>query len=80
MGYYMAKREVNVMVKLGDLITIESSSKQLDGDLFWLLNLDMVEQQTGNIIEYNYVNKNQLKEDMANEQLTFAENGPFTGK
>ena len=60
MGYYMAKREVDAVVKLGDLITIVSSSKQLDGDLFWLLNLDMVEQQTGNIIEYNYVNKNQL--------------------
>lgn len=56
----MDEREVDAVVKLGDLITIESSSKQLDGDLFWLLNLDMVEQQTGNIIEYNYVNKNQL--------------------
>ena len=48
------------MARLRDLITITSSSKKLDGDLFWLLNLDRVEQQTGNIIEYVYVNKNQL--------------------
>ena len=48
------------MARLGDLVTISSSSEKLKCDTFWLLNLDMVEQQTGNIIEYNYVSKDQL--------------------
>ena len=48
------------MARLGDLVTISSSSEKLKSDTFWLLNLDMVEQQTGNIIEYNYVSKDQL--------------------
>ena len=48
------------MARLGDLVTISSSSEKLEGDTFWLLNLDMVEQQTGNIIQYNYVSKSQL--------------------
>ena len=43
------------MAKLGDYVSIKASSKQLNGDAFWLLNLDMVEQQTGRVIEYNYV-------------------------
>ena len=49
-----------MMARLGDLVTISSSSEKLKSDTFWLLNLDMVEQQTGNIIEYNYVSKDQL--------------------
>ena len=48
------------MARLGDLVTVSASSEQLTGDKFWLLNLDMVEQQTGNIIEYNYVSENEL--------------------
>ncbi len=48
------------MARLGDLVTISSSSEKLKSDTFWLLNLDMVEQQTGNILEYNYVSKDQL--------------------
>ena len=48
------------MARLGEVVTIQSSSRQLHGDKFWLLNLDMVEQQTGNIIDYNYVTKDGL--------------------
>lgn len=48
------------MARLGDIVKISSSSKQLDGDKFWLLNLDMVEQQTGAIIDYNYVSGKDL--------------------
>ena len=48
------------MARLGDVVKIEASSKQVDGDRFWLLNLDMVEQQTGIIIDYNYVGKDAL--------------------
>ena len=44
-----------MMARLGDVVTIQASSKQLCGEHFWLLNLDMVEQQTGNVIDYNYV-------------------------
>ena len=43
------------MARLGDVVTIQASSKQLCGERFWLLNLDMVEQQTGTVIDYNYV-------------------------
>ena len=48
------------MVRLGDVVRIEASSKQVTGERFWLLNLDMVEQQTGNVIAYNYVDKDAL--------------------
>ena len=48
------------MVRLGDVVKIEASSKSVVGDKFWLLNLDMVEQQTGNVIAYNYVGKDAL--------------------
>ena len=48
------------MARLGDVVKIEASSKRVVGDKFWLLNLDMVEQQTGNIIDYNYVGKDVL--------------------
>ena len=49
-----------MITKLGNLITIKASSKKLDGDSFWLLNLYMVEQQSGAIIDYNFVSKDQL--------------------
>ena len=39
--------------------------------------VDTVGKNESRIAEYI---QNQLKEDMANEQLTFTENGPFTGK
>ena len=48
------------MARLGDVVRIEASSQKSVGDRFWLLNLDMVEQQTGNIIDYNYVGKDAL--------------------
>ena len=48
------------MARVGDVVKIEASSKRVVGDKFWLLNLDMVEQQTGNIIDYNYVGKDVL--------------------
>jgi len=48
------------MTQLRDIVRIEASSKNVIGDKFWLLNLDMVEQQTGNIIDYNYVGKDAL--------------------
>ncbi len=48
------------MARLGDVVRVEASSKQVMGDKFWLLNLDMVEQQTGNVIAYNYVGRDSL--------------------
>lgn len=49
------------MTKIGDCVSIKSSTKKLVGNEFWLLNLDMVEQQTGNIIEYNWVDVDKLE-------------------
>ena len=48
------------MVKLGDVVRVEASRKQIPGDAFWLLNLDMVEQQTGKVIDYFYVGQDGL--------------------
>ena len=48
------------MVRLGYVCEISSSKANLTDDKIWLLNLDMVEQQTGKIISYYYVNKNEL--------------------
>ena len=48
------------MVRLGDVSTISSSNAPIFDDQIWLLNLDMVEQQTGNIISYNYVGNDDL--------------------
>ena len=48
------------MARLGDIVKIEASSKSVVSDKCWLLNLDMVEQQTGNVIDYNYVGKDAL--------------------
>lgn len=48
------------MVKLGDVVRIEASKKQIPGNAFWLLNLDMVEQQTGKVIDYIYVDQDGL--------------------
>lgn len=48
------------MARLGDVCTISSSNVSMLDDKVWLLNLDMVEQQTGNIISYNYVGNDEL--------------------
>ena len=48
------------MARLGDVCTISSSNVTMLDDKVWLLNLDMVEQQTGNIISYNYVGNDEL--------------------
>lgn len=47
-------------VKLGEIVTISASDKAALSEKNWLLNLDMVEQQTGNVIAYNYVEADDL--------------------
>ena len=44
-----------MMARLGDIVTISTGRKKPFPENNWLLNLDMVEQQTGNIIRYYYV-------------------------
>lgn len=48
------------MARLGDVCTVSSSNAPISDNRIWLLNLDMVEQQTGNIISYNYVGNDDL--------------------
>ena len=48
------------MARLGDILKIEASREKHDAESYWLLNLDMVEQQTGRIISYNYVGEDNL--------------------
>ena len=47
-------------VKLGDVCTIAASKNPIQDDSVWLLNLDMVEQQTGKIIDIVYIDRNEL--------------------
>lgn len=48
------------MARLGDVIKIKPSTASLKGERIWLLNLDMVEQQTGRVFEHNFVNVEDL--------------------
>ena len=48
------------MTKLGDVLTISANKSTHISDKNWLLNLDMVQQQTGKILAYNYVTANEL--------------------
>ena len=48
------------MARLGDICTVSSSNAPIPDNRTWLLNLDMIEQQTGNILSYNYVGKDDL--------------------
>ena len=48
-----------MMARLGDVCAISASAKENPDEYVWLLNLDMVEQQTGRILQYIYVPKEQ---------------------
>lgn len=48
------------MARLGDVVSVSASTQQIDAVKFWLLNLDMVEQQTGEILSYNFVSNDKL--------------------
>ena len=48
------------MAKLGEICKVSPSTKAIVRQSAWLLNLDMVEQQTGRVIEYKYVNEENL--------------------
>ncbi len=49
------------MARLGDICKVCASSSRIDDETCWLLNLDMVEQQTGAILAYQVVHKDNLK-------------------
>lgn len=48
------------MAKLGEVCKVSPSTKNIERQGAWLLNLDMVEQQTGRVIEYKYVGEDDL--------------------
>lgn len=48
------------MAKLGEVCEVSPSTKNIERQGAWLLNLDMVEQQTGRVIEYKYVGEDDL--------------------
>lgn len=48
------------MAKLGEVCKVSPSTKNIERQVAWLLNLDMVEQQTGRVIEYKYVGEDDL--------------------
>lgn len=48
------------MAKLGEVCKVAGSSKEISENQIWLLNLDAIEQQTGKVLTYNYVNQNAL--------------------
>ena len=49
-----------MMAKLGEVCKVSTSTKNIERQGAWLLNLDMVEQQTGRVIEYKYVGEDDL--------------------
>ena len=49
-----------VMAKLGEVCKVSPSTKNIERQGAWLLNLDMVEQETGRVIEYKYVGEDDL--------------------
>ena len=48
------------MATLGEVCKVSPSTKNIERQGAWLLNLDMVEQQTGRVIEYKYVGEDDL--------------------
>ena len=46
-----------VTIRLGDVCAISASAKENPDEYVWLLNLDMGEQQTGRVLQYVYVPK-----------------------
>ena len=48
------------MAKLGEVCKVSPSTKNIKRQSAWLLNLDMVEQQTGRVIEYKYAGEYDL--------------------
>ena len=48
------------MVKLGEVCKVAGSSKEISENRIWLLNLDAIEQQTGKVLTYSYVNQDEL--------------------
>lgn len=48
------------MAKLGEVCKVSQSTKNIKRQSAWLLNLDMVEQQTGRVIEYKYAGEDDL--------------------
>ena len=48
------------MAKLGEVCKVSPSTKNIERQGAWLLNLDMVEQQTGQVVEYNFVGEDGL--------------------
>lgn len=48
------------MTRLGEVLTISSNKAIHVNNKNWLLNLDMVQQQTGEILAYNYVSADEL--------------------
>ena len=48
------------MAKLGEVCKVSPSTKNIERQGAWLLNLDMVEQQTGRVVEYNFAGEDGL--------------------
>ena len=48
------------MAKLGEVCKVSPSTKNIERQGAWLLNLDMVEQETGRVIEYKYAGEDDL--------------------
>ena len=49
------------MAKLGEVCRISPSTKSISRQNAWLLNLDMIEQQTGRVNRHNYVSEEELR-------------------
>ena len=50
-----------MMARLGDVLKVSSARSVPAASKNWLLNLDMVQQQTGKVIDYQYVSPDELE-------------------
>lgn len=57
-----SRREADVAekVRLGDVVRIDTSTPFPEGDKVWLLNLDMIEQHTGRVIDHVEVERGSI--------------------
>lgn len=70
-------------VKICDVAPIKQSSENLDSEKVWLLNLDMIESDSGKVIDFQYFDKDELGNSISkfdNENVLYSKLRPYLNK